>query len=196
VSMLDALPADLTVPLSIFLAEMCVVTLGTLRVIFVSRGKKYLAPALGFFEIMIWLFAITQVMQNLTSPSCFIAFAAGFTLGNYLGILIEEKLALGNLVIRAITTRDPAELVERLKSEQYGVTCLDGQGAYGPVRVLLTVIKRRELGKVVGLIKHFDPKTFYSVDDIQSTAEGVFPAPRALHPPVMRQLFRMMRVAG
>src|ERR1044071_7902580 len=72
---------------SIFLAEMCVVTIGTLRIIFVARGRKYLAPLLGFFEIMSWLFAIGQVMQNLDNPVCFLAFAAGFTLGNFLGIL-------------------------------------------------------------------------------------------------------------
>src|SRR5258708_34845731 len=82
-------------PGMIFLAEMCVVTLGTLRIIFVSRGQKFLAPCLGFFEVIIWLFAISQVMQHLQNAWCFLAFAAGFTIGNFLGILIEKALAMG-----------------------------------------------------------------------------------------------------
>src|SRR5262245_61594352 len=90
----------LLLPGMIFLAEMCVVTLGTLRIIFVSRGQKFLAPCLGFFEIIIWLFAISQVMQHLQNVWCFLAFAAGFTIGNYFGILIEKALAMGLAQVR------------------------------------------------------------------------------------------------
>src|SRR4051794_39901205 len=79
----------------IYLAEMTVVTFGTLRIIFVSRGQKYLAPCLGFVEIVIWLFAISKVMQHIGNGWCFLAFASGFTTGNFLGILIEKKLAMG-----------------------------------------------------------------------------------------------------
>src|SRR4051812_34025437 len=98
--------------LLIFLAEMCVVTLSTIRIIVVSRGKKGVAAALGFFEVTIWLFAIKEVMRNLEDPSCALAFAGGFTLGSYLGVLIDQKLALGSVVVRAVTPRDPGELVE------------------------------------------------------------------------------------
>src|SRR5215471_4871039 len=77
-------------PLLVFVAELTVVTLSTLRIIFLSRGNKLLAPILGFFEVTIWLFAIGQVMQNLQDPGCFLGFAGGFTLGNFLGILIEK----------------------------------------------------------------------------------------------------------
>src|SRR5438045_1109329 len=78
-------------PLLVFFAELCVVTISTLRIIFISRGMKYLAPLLGFFEITIWLFAIGQVMQNLNDAGCFLGFASGFTLGNFLGVLIEKR---------------------------------------------------------------------------------------------------------
>jgi uncharacterized protein YebE (UPF0316 family) len=87
-------------PLLIFAARICDVTLGTLRIIFVSRGKKLLAPLLGFFEVSIWLLAISQIMQNLNNPVCFLAYAGGFAMGNFVGILIEDKLAMGILVIR------------------------------------------------------------------------------------------------
>src|SRR5437870_12238868 len=91
-------PMFSSLPLLVFFAELCVVTLSTLRIIFLSRGMKYLAPLLGFFEITIWLFAIGQVMQNMSDLGCFLGFAAGFTLGNYLGVRIEKKLALGTAV--------------------------------------------------------------------------------------------------
>src|SRR6516164_4348286 len=120
-------------PLLIFLAEMSVVTLGTMRVIFIARGMKVLAPVLGFFEIVIWLFAIGQIMQNLNNIGCYLGFAAGFTIGNFCGVYIEKKLAIGTVVVRAITTRDAGELIVRLRAANYGVTSIDAQGASGPV---------------------------------------------------------------
>jgi len=162
-------------PLLVFVAEMCVVTLCTIRIIFVSRGMKGLASVLGFFEICIWLFAIGQIMQNLTNVGCYLAFAAGFTSGNYLGILIEKKLAIGTLVVRTITNRDAGDLIERLKLAGYGVTTIDAQGTTGPVKIVFTVIKRKELPNVVALVQAFDQRAFYAVDEIREAAAGVFP---------------------
>ena len=167
-----------TLPLLVFFAETCVVTLSTVRTIFVARGWKSLAPLLGFFEVSIWLFAITQVMQNLTNLSCSIAFAGGFSLGNFLGIFIEQKLALGNAAVHITTREDAADLIERLKKAGFGVTALEAQGATGPVQVVFTVIKRKELPNVVAIIKSFDPKAFYSVNDLKTAVEGIFPAPK------------------
>src|SRR5262249_18911853 len=143
-------------PWLVFLAEMCVVTLGTMRVIFIARGKKVLASLLGFFEVTIWLFAIGQIMQNLSNLGCYVAFAGGFTVGNFLGVLIEKKLAIGNLVVQITTRKDATELVESLKGAEYGVTTLDAHGARGPVQIIITVIKRKELDPVTALIKRFD----------------------------------------
>ena len=170
--------AGVALPLLIFVAEMCVVTIATVRIIFLSRGMKYVAAILGFFEVTIWLFAIGQVMSNLNSLSCSFAFAAGFTIGNYLGVLIDQKLALGCVVVRAITSRDPLGLVEGLREAGYGVTSVEARGVTGPVRIVLTVIPRRDLHNVVALLRHFDPNVFYSVDAIQSAAAGVFPLAR------------------
>jgi uncharacterized protein YebE (UPF0316 family) len=160
-------------PVVVFLAELCVVTLSTLRIIFIARGKKVLAPAVGFFEITIWLFAISQVMQNLDDSGCFLGFAGGFTLGNYLGMLIERWLALGTVVVRTITHKDATELIQSLQLARYGVTSLDAEGARGPVKVVLSVVPRKELDDVLGIVRRFDPAAFYSVDDIQDAAPGV-----------------------
>lgn len=190
-----AIGSGLAIPLVIFFAEMFVVTLSTIRIIFLSRGMKGLASSVGFFEVSIWLFAIGQIMQNLSDLRCYAAFAGGFTLGNYLGVVIHERLAIGHLVVRIITSRDATELVEGLTAGAYGVTCVNAQGSKGPVQVILTVIKRRDLERVVAILKGFDPRVFYSVDELHSTVEGVFPLassrPRRLLP-----LFRRWRQGG
>src|SRR5690349_1026682 len=101
-------------PLLVFFAGMCVVTVSTIRIIIVSRGMKLLSAALGFVEVSLWLFAIGRIMSNLTQPAYYIAYSTGFALGNYLGITLEEKMALGNVVVRVITHQDAGVLVEAL----------------------------------------------------------------------------------
>jgi uncharacterized protein YebE (UPF0316 family) len=171
---LDAAAGALLMPLVIFAAEACVVTIGTMRSIFVSRGMKAVAASLGLVEASVWLFAVGQVFQNLSNLGCSVAYAAGFTVGNFLGVLLEQKVAVGNVLLRVVTSRDAAALIQNLTAAGFGVTRLDAQGATGPVQVVLTVVKRKELGRVVALVKGFDPGVFYSVDDLHSAGAGVF----------------------
>ncbi len=168
----------LQLPLVIFVAEVCVVTISTLRIIAIARGQTLVAPVLGFFEVTTWLFAIGQVMANLDNIACALGFALGFTLGNFLGILIEKKMALGTVVVRIITHRDAAELIDRLRSASFGVTCVPGYGASGAVQIVMTVVKRRQLNAVVALIETHHPQAFYAVDEVQSAAAGYFPRRR------------------
>jgi len=181
----------LLMPLGIFVAETCVVTIGTVRGIFVSRGMKVASAVLGLFEAVIWLFALGQVFQNLSDLRCSVAYAAGFTLGNYLGVLVEGKLAVGSVLLRVVTPRDADALVRDLTAGGYGVTRMGAQGATGPVQVVMTVVQRKELGRVVALVKRFDPGVFYSVDDLHAATAGVFPAKRRTFP----RLFKPNRAA-
>jgi uncharacterized protein YebE (UPF0316 family) len=177
ISFLDSdLFALFILPLLIFIARVIDVTFGTIRIIFVSKGEKFLAPIFGFFEIMIWLFAIGQVMQNLTNITYYIAYAAGFATGNFVGIYIEDKMAIGKLVVRIITRKDSSDLIAALKSRNYGITIIDAQGATGSVKIIFTVLKRKDVDDVVGMIKHFNPKAFYSIEEVQAASEGVFPS--------------------
>lgn len=171
-------PASLLIPLLIFVAEVCVVTLGTLRIIFVARGQKILAPVLGFFESFIWLVAISQIMRDHSDWSSFIAFGLGFALGNYLGICVEKRLALGMAIVRIITHRDPGELIARLRGANFGVTSVEGRGASGKVQIVMTVVKRRQLPEIATLIETHHPSAFFSVDELQATSDGIFPTPK------------------
>ena len=155
------------IPLLICLARVTDVTLGTIRIIFVSKGMKNIAPILGFIEICIWLAAITQVMTNLTNITNFFAYALGYSLGNYLGIYIEGKLALGNVVVRIITKRDSHALAKKLRENNYSVTILDAEGNSGPVNVVFTVIKRADIQNILPLILHYNPNAAYSIEDVR-----------------------------
>ncbi len=163
-------------PLLIFIARVFDVTFGTMRIIFISKGEKFLAPLFGFFEIMIWLFAIGQVMQNLTDITYYIAYGGGFAMGNFVGIYIEEKMAMGTLVIRIITKNDATDLIEVFKSKNIGVTTVDAEGVTGKVKIIFTVIKRKDVNEIVSLIKKFNPKAFYSIEEVRAASEGIFPS--------------------
>ena len=163
------------IPVFIFLARICDVTIGTMRIIFVSRGMKVIAPVLGFFEIFIWIGAVGQIFQNLTNPFNYFAYAAGFAAGNYIGMLVEERLAMGLALIRIITQRDATNLIDYLRAAGYGVTVLDAQGKQGPGKVLFSGVKRKNIRDVEDAIHEFNPKAFYSIEDVRRAAEGTFP---------------------
>jgi uncharacterized protein YebE (UPF0316 family) len=155
------------------------VSLGTIRVIFISKGIKYLAPLIGFFEVIIWLLAIGQVMNNLTNVASYIAYGGGFAMGTWIGMLIEEKISLGLTSVRIITKEDPSRLVDYLRSQNYGVTTVEAQGATGQVKMVFSIIRRQDLFSVVEVIKNFNPAAFYSIEDVKSVSEGVFPDKRS-----------------
>ena len=70
------------IPLMIFLARIADVTFGTIRIIFISRGVKNLATIFGFCEIMIWLFAISQIIQHVSNFVYYMAYASGYAKGD------------------------------------------------------------------------------------------------------------------
>lgn len=161
-------------PLLIFLARICDQSIGTLRIIFVSKGKKYIAPILGFFEVLIWITAISKIMQNLDNYVNYIAYAAGFATGNLVGMIIEEKLALGIQLIRVFTYHNGPELVKILNAQGYGATTVEAHGAIEKVNLIYTIVHRNEMEKVLELIENFNPKAFYTIEDVRASNEGIF----------------------
>ena len=162
-------------PLLIFLARICDVSIGTMRIIFVSKGKKYIAPILGFFEVLIWIIAISKIMQNLDNYINYIAYAAGFAAGNYIGMIIEEKLAMGIQMIRVFIHENGPALVQSLNSNGFGATSVEAHGAKDRVYLIYTIVNRNELEKALKIIDAFNPKAFYTIEDIKSVSEGIFP---------------------
>ncbi len=175
-------------PLMIFFARLIDVSLGTIRIIFISRGFKYIAPLIAFIEINIWLLAIAQIMLNLDNPVCSIAYAGGFAMGNFAGMLIEEKISIGSVIVRIIVKHDSDKIFSYLKSEKYGVTIVDAKGIEGEVKLIFAVIRRGDLKKILNHIKTIHPHAFYTVEDVRTVQDAVLPITR-------KGLFRFYRKA-
>ncbi|MCK6557912.1 DUF2179 domain-containing protein [candidate division KSB1 bacterium] len=162
-------------PMLIFSARVVDVSIGTLRIMFLARSRRLLAPLLGFFEVMIWLLAISQIFKHLDNVMCYLAYGGGYAMGSFVGIYIEGKLALGMQVVRIITRKDASALIAHLKAEGYGLTVLNGEGVTGPVKVVFTVIQRKRLPELSEIIRQFNPGAFLSIEDVRLAEEAKFP---------------------
>ncbi|WP_375584582.1 DUF2179 domain-containing protein [Cyclobacterium xiamenense] len=161
----------LFMPLFIFLARVVDVSINTLRIMFVLNGKRTVAPVLGFFEALIWLLAIGQIFQNINNPLSYIAYAGGYAMGTYVGMVIEERLALGRVLVRIITPEPLPELVDYMKEKEYRFTSVGAEGRYGKVILLFTVIKRELLPGFISKLKESDEKAFYTIESVKRISE-------------------------
>lgn len=160
----------------VFFARICDVTLGTIRIIFVSRGKRNLAPLLGFFEVLIWIVVIGQLVQNLHSVTAYLGYASGFAAGNFVGLWLENRLARGTYVLRVMTSTGGASLAQKLHLAGFGVTSLSAQGSQGPVTLLYTIVKRKSVNQVLKIIHMNLPDAFVTIEEALSTEKGIFPS--------------------
>jgi uncharacterized protein YebE (UPF0316 family) len=165
----------LVVPLLIMLARICDVTIGTFRIILVSRGERLYASLAGFVEVFIWVVAVSQVLTNFGGLINYIAYAAGFAMGNYIGITLEKRLAMGMVAMRVITNKPADELIEHLKQEYHGVTSISARGMSGEVRLVLAVVKRKDIPYFLKIVKNFNPKAYVSVEDVRLLSESHLP---------------------
>ncbi|MBU2651965.1 MAG: DUF2179 domain-containing protein [Bacteroidetes bacterium] len=161
-------------PLIIFVARIFDQTVGTIRLIFAAKGFKSIVPVLGFFEVLIWIVVVAQVMQHLDNVLCYIAYAGGFAMGNYIGMIVEERLSLGTVLIRVIPKKDTTELIGYLRSNNYGVTAVDVEGRSGKIKMLFSIIKRKQAREVIDIINRYNPNAFYTIEEIRAVKDGYF----------------------
>ena len=164
----------LLLPLFIFVARIMDVSLGTLRIIFVTKGMKRVAPLVGFFEVLIWLLAISRIMQDLDNWVCYVAYAAGFASGNFVGMLLEERLAIGHEMIRVITRKDATNLIAELSDRGYGFTSVKAQGLEGEVAVIYIIARRSMIKDVLDLINLYNPRALYTLEAIKYVNKDIF----------------------
>lgn len=158
-------------PFMIFAARIVDVTIDTLRIVYITKGDKILAPILGFFQILIWLIAITRIMKNIDNVACYFAYAAGFAAGNYIGLILEEKFAMGIQMIRIVTQVDASQLINKLHSNGLTTTSVEADSNQGKVHIIFLIVQRTRINSIITLIKQFNPKAFYSIEDIRSVDE-------------------------
>lgn len=160
-------------PILIFCARVSDVSIGTVRIILVAKGYKKLAPLTGFLETLIWIVAISKIIQNIDNWACYIGYAAGFATGNYVGMLIEEKLALGHELIRVITMKNPTILFESLCKNNFDVTITNAENANGPVGILYIVTTRKRANDVVTIVNEQDPTATYTIESLRDANKSM-----------------------
>lgn len=148
-------------------ARIVDVSMGTLRVSFIARGRKYLAAACGFTEILIWILVVSRVLTGEQHWLAYVAYALGFTLGTLVGMSIEERLAVGWALVRVITHKPVETFTRSLTAAGFGVTQQDARGARGPVQVLVTLMPRKRMSEFQRLLFDFDTSAFYTIEDVR-----------------------------
>jgi uncharacterized protein YebE (UPF0316 family) len=160
----------------IFALRVSDMTLDTLRVLFVMRGKKGIVWVLGFFQASIFILAISTVLKNLDNPLNVIGYAAGFATGVVFGMFIEEKLAIGHMQVSIVSPRRGSAIAEHLREEGYAVTEIPARGKDGMVTMLSCSVLRRKLLRVRQLVSDVDPEAFITAEDVRPVRRGLWRA--------------------
>ncbi len=165
---------DILIYTGIFLAKLVEVSLSTVRIVLVGRGEKLKGTVIGFFEVLLWLVVTANVLSSVASdPFKILVYCAGFSCGIYLGMVIEDKLAIGTACIQAVVLPDgKGNLSQNLRQQGYGVTVMQGQGRDSVVEVLMIYVKRKSLPEATELIRSHNPNALITINDVRSLRNG------------------------
>ena len=159
-------------PLMIFFARISDVSINTIRIIYVLGGRKFTATILGFFESLIWLMAIRQIFEHMDNWLCYVAYPAGFASGIFVGMIIEERIAYGKVIVRIITRRDITPLLDHLNRQKQRYTHVNAMGPEGHENLVFTVLQRENLDALLLTLKDILPSAFYTVEKVNRAAES------------------------
>ena len=169
-------PPDLftfvVLPLLIFCARISDVSINTIRIIYVLGGRRWTATILGFFESLIWLMAIRQIFEHMDNWICYVAYPGGFATGIFVGMIIEERIAYGKVIVRIITRRDISELLQFLTKNNFRYTHVNAIGPDGHENLVFTVLQRESLEMLLATLKDILPSAFYTVEKVNRAAES------------------------
>ncbi len=159
----------------IFIAKVTEVSLATVRNVLINRGEKFKAACIGFFEVLLWLLVISNVLSTITQdPWKILVYCVAYALGNYIGVIIEGKLALGTACLQVVMTCDEehAQVSESMRQQGFGVTTIRGEGKDGPVDVLMIYLKRKCVEEAIGIIRAACPEALITVNDVRGLRGG------------------------
>ncbi|MDH7486537.1 MAG: DUF2179 domain-containing protein [Anaerolineae bacterium] len=158
--------------LLIFSLRLIDVSMGTVRMLMVVRGRKFLAALIGFFEVMIFLLAISKVVREVGNFWNVLGYCGGFATGTIVGMTLEQRLALGFSVVRIISKTRWLEITQALRQESFGATQVIGEGKDGPVGIIYSIVRRRQVPAVVALCERLDPQAFITVEEAGQVYRG------------------------
>lgn len=156
----------------IFCARVLDVSIGTFRIILVSRGFRNIAPILGFFEVLIWITALGHVIKNLNGPLSYVVYAAGFATGTFIGMKLDSLISIGYQSLRIITTEKVTVLPLTLREEGFGITTVLGRGMKGEVLLIYTTVQRKKVKQILEIVQELEPHSFITIEDVRSYKSG------------------------
>ena len=160
----------------IFVLRVCDMSLDTLRVLFVMRGRKAVAWVLGFFQASIFVMAIGSVLSHLDNPLNILGYAAGFATGNVVGMLIEGQLAVGHVQFSIVSSRLGAAIADRMRSEGFAITEIPARGKDGVVTLLSCSVLRKKVALVRQIVNEVDESAFITAEDVRPVRRGFWRA--------------------
>ncbi|MEQ8850399.1 MAG: DUF5698 domain-containing protein [Phycisphaerales bacterium] len=162
------------IPIMIFVARIGDVSIGTVRTVFVISGYRKISVVLGFFEVLIWVLAVGGVIKYLPNPFAVIGYAGGYATGILVGMLIEDKIALGLRMIRVINPDSGVNVAAQMRERGFRVTRVEGSGQNGPVEVSFLVVPRRRVPELRQIIAELAPRAFITLERVDRT-DGAVP---------------------
>src|SRR6478736_2855063 len=168
----DAIYAYVVLPLLIFVARIGEVSVNTLRIIYMLGGRRNTATILGFFEAFIWLMAMRQIFGHLDNWACYVAYPGGFAAGIFVGMIIEEKIAYGKVIVRIITRTEITPLIFFLNSKDFRYTHVNAGGREGHENLVFTVLDRERLDDLVKKLRLILPTAFYTIESVKTAKEN------------------------
>jgi uncharacterized protein YebE (UPF0316 family) len=168
----DTVFSFVLLPLLIFFARICDVSINTIRIIYMLGGRRFTATLLGFFEAFIWLLVIREIFKHLDNWLCYVAYPAGFASGIFVGMIIEEKIAYGKVIVRIITRKEIKELLAYLNENSFRFTHVNAQGPDGHENLVFTVLEREYLESLLAKLKEILPTAFYTIEKVKAAGEG------------------------
>lgn len=160
----------------IFCLRVLDMSLDTMRVLFVMRGRKQFAWIFGFFQALIFVAAISSVLADLNNPLNLIGYAGGFATGNVLGMFIEERLAIGHILVNIVSPRRGSAIAENLRNNGYAVTEIPARGKDGMVTLLNVSVLRKNVEPVRRLVNDIDQQAFITAEDVRPVRRGFWRA--------------------
>ncbi len=189
-------------PILIFCARIADVSIGTLRLICIVRGHRPLAVVLSFAEVLIWIFAITNVLTHLDQPANILAFAGGYAMGSAVGMWIESKLALGTQILTLISQGAAHAVAEQMRLADQSVTTIEGRNHDGPVAICHAILPRKQVSQAIRMARAVDPDVLATVEDVRTITMNHVPC---LGPgkvrlpwrgPTLRRILRNLKLGG
>ena len=167
--------AYILLPLLIFLARICEVSINTVRIIYMLGGRRNTATIMGFLEALIWLIAIRQIFQHLDNWVSYVAYPGGFAAGIFVGMIIEEKIAYGKVIVRIITRKEVTLLIQYLDAQDFRYTKVNAEGADGQENLIFTVLQRERLDDFLKDLTTILPTAFYTIEHVKAAGENGIP---------------------